>query len=70
MLAKALVDIVVDDPENHVQRVFDVIGSPLIALLAAVLVGMFTLGRAAGFTKDRLSTHRREVARARSPASC
>ncbi|MDX2730756.1 MULTISPECIES: gluconate:H+ symporter [Streptomyces] len=56
MLAKALVDIVVDNPENHVQRVTDVIGSPLIALLAAVIVGMFTLGRAAGFTKARLST--------------
>lgn len=56
MMAKALVDIVVDDPENGVQRVTDVIGSPLIALLAAVIVGLFTLGRAAGFTKDRLST--------------
>ncbi|MEN8653037.1 gluconate:H+ symporter [Streptomyces sp. 21So2-11] len=56
MLAKALVDIVVDDPEHPVQRVTDVIGSPLIALLAAVLVGMFTLGRAAGFTKDRLAS--------------
>ncbi|MEV0093042.1 gluconate:H+ symporter [Streptomyces sp. NPDC050738] len=56
MLAKALVDIVVDDPTHMIQRVFDVIGSPLIALLAAVIVGMFTLGRAAGFTKDRLST--------------
>ncbi|MGW7054842.1 GntP family permease [Streptomyces sp. NPDC054887] len=56
MLAKALVDIVVDDPENTVQRVTDVVGSPLIALLAAVLVGLFTLGRAAGFTKDRLSS--------------
>ncbi|MBT2510446.1 gluconate transporter [Streptomyces sp. ISL-98] len=56
MLAKAGVDIVVNDPENAVQRVTDVIGSPLIALLAAVLVGLFTLGRAAGFTKDRLSS--------------
>ncbi|MGW2816228.1 GntT/GntP/DsdX family permease [Streptomyces sp. NPDC001415] len=56
MLAKALVDIVVDDPKNHVQRVTDVIGSPLIALLAAVLVGIFTLGRAAGFTRERIST--------------
>ncbi|OKJ96987.1 gluconate transporter [Streptomyces sp. CB03234] len=56
MMAKALVDIVVDDPENHVQRVTDVIGSPLIALLAAVLVGIFTLGRAAGFTKERISS--------------
>ncbi|MFF2304681.1 gluconate:H+ symporter [Streptomyces sp. NPDC058128] len=56
MLVKALVDIVVDDPENGIQKVTDVIGSPLIALLAAVIVGMFTLGRAAGFTKERLST--------------
>ncbi|QKW50347.1 GntP family permease [Streptomyces buecherae] len=55
MLGKALVEIVVDDPENHLQRVTDVIGSPLIALLAAVLVAMFTLGRAAGFAKERLS---------------
>ncbi|GGR67186.1 GntP family permease [Streptomyces roseolus] len=56
MLVKALVDIVVDDPENAVQKVTDVIGSPLIALLAAVIVGLFTLGRAAGFTKERLSS--------------
>ncbi|WP_328539633.1 GntT/GntP/DsdX family permease [Streptomyces sp. NBC_00344] len=56
MLAKALVDVVVDDPADTVQRVFDVIGSPLIALLAAVIVAMFTLGRAAGFTKGRMAT--------------
>ncbi|MEV8528628.1 gluconate:H+ symporter [Streptomyces sp. NPDC052000] len=56
MLAKALVDIVIDDPKNPLQRVTDVVGSPLIALLAAVLVGIFTLGRAAGFTKERIST--------------
>ncbi|GGR13951.1 GntP family permease [Streptomyces aurantiogriseus] len=55
MLAKALVDIVIDDPENTVQRVFDVVGSPLIALLAAVIVGIFTLGRPAGFSKERIS---------------
>ncbi|KOV68999.1 gluconate transporter [Streptomyces sp. AS58] len=55
MLSKALVDIVVDDPENTVQRVFDVAGSPLIALLTSVLVGIFTLGRPAGFSKERVS---------------
>ncbi|MEU7020880.1 gluconate:H+ symporter [Streptomyces sp. NPDC046203] len=55
MLVKALVDIVVDDPDNAVQKVTDVIGSPLIALLAAVIVALFTLGRAAGFTRDRLA---------------
>lgn len=56
MLGKALVELVVDDPKSGVQRVTDFIGSPLIALLAAVIVGMFTLGRAAGFTKDRISS--------------
>jgi GntP family gluconate:H+ symporter len=55
MLSKALVDIVVDDPTHLVQRVFDVIGSPLIALLAAVIVGVFTLGRPAGFGRERIS---------------
>jgi GntP family gluconate:H+ symporter len=55
MLAKALVDIVVDDPENPVQRVFDVIGAPMIALLASVLAGIFTLLRPAGFSKERIS---------------
>ncbi|MET7691187.1 gluconate:H+ symporter [Streptomyces sp. NPDC005483] len=55
MLSKALVDIVIDDPDNTVQRVFDVVGSPLIALLASVLVGIFTLLRPAGFGRDRLT---------------
>jgi GntP family gluconate:H+ symporter len=55
MLAKALVDIVVDNAASTVQRTFDVIGNPLVALLVAVLVGFFTLGRAAGFTRDRLT---------------
>ncbi|AXE84751.1 gluconate:H+ symporter [Streptomyces sp. Go-475] len=55
MLAKALVDIVVDDPENLVQRVFDVVGAPMIALLASVLVGIFTLLRPAGYSKERIS---------------
>jgi GntP family gluconate:H+ symporter len=55
MLSKALVDIVIDDPDHSVQRVFDVVGSPLIALLASVLVGIFTLLRPAGFGKERLT---------------
>jgi gluconate:H+ symporter, GntP family len=55
MLSKALVDVVIDDPTDLTQRVFDVIGSPLIALLAAVLVGIFTLLQPAGFGKERLT---------------
>lgn len=56
MLGKALTDVVVDDTGSVVQRVMDVVGSPMIALLAAVLVAMFTLGRAAGFTKGRITS--------------
>ncbi|MGW0767952.1 GntP family permease [Streptomyces sp. NPDC002676] len=55
MLSKALVDIVVDDPAKLTQRVFDIAGSPLVALLTAVLVGIFTLGRPAGFSKEQIS---------------
>ncbi|WP_432077141.1 GntP family permease [Streptomyces wuyuanensis] len=54
MMSHALVEIAVDDPDNPLQRVTAVIGSPLIALLTAVIVGMFTLGRAAGFSKERI----------------
>nr|WP_223242372.1 gluconate:H+ symporter [Streptomyces sp. CBMA123] len=55
MLGKALADVVIDDPKAVGQRVFDFIGSPLIALLAATLLGMLTLGKAAGFDKARIS---------------
>jgi GntP family gluconate:H+ symporter len=55
MLGKALADIVIDDPEQGVQKVLDVLGTPLIALLIAVIVAMFTLGRSAGFDRPRLS---------------
>ncbi|MFJ1757910.1 gluconate:H+ symporter [Kitasatospora sp. NPDC088134] len=55
MLGKALADVVVDDPKSTVQRFFDFIGSPLIALLAATLLAMLTLGRAAGFDKGKIS---------------
>ncbi|WP_037604388.1 GntP family permease [Streptacidiphilus rugosus] len=55
MLLKALVDVVVDDPKDAVQRAFDFVGSPTVALLIAVLVAMVTLGRGAGFTKARIS---------------
>ncbi|MDQ0377181.1 GntT/GntP/DsdX family permease [Amycolatopsis thermophila] len=55
MLAKAIADISAGSG-NTARRVLDFVGDPLIALLAAVLVGMVTLGRAAGFTRDRLSS--------------
>ncbi|QWF79113.1 GntT/GntP/DsdX family permease [Amycolatopsis sp. CA-230715] len=55
MLGKALSDILLDK-ENEVRRVLDFVGDPLVALLAAVLVGMVTLGRPAGFDRARLSS--------------
>ncbi|PYC81171.1 gluconate transporter [Streptomyces tateyamensis] len=55
MLGKALVDVVIDQPKDVTQRILDFVGSPLIALLAAVLLAMVTLGRAAGFDKGRIS---------------
>jgi len=54
MMGKALADILLAE-ENHLRRVLDFVGAPLVALLAAVIVGMFTLGKAAGFTRDKMS---------------
>ena len=48
MLGKALADIFIADQANPVRSVLDFIGTPLIALLIAVVVAMFTLGRGAG----------------------
>jgi GntP family gluconate:H+ symporter len=55
MLAKALADIVIDDPEDRVQQVFDVIGAPFVALLIGVLVAMVTFGVNVGMDRDRLA---------------
>ena len=60
MLGKALVDIFVDDARRPARRVLDVVGTPLIALLIAVVVAMFTLGRGAGMDRSAIC----EVARA------
>ena len=48
MMGKALVDIFIDDSTNTLRRVFDLLGTPLVALLIAVIVAMFTLGRGSG----------------------
>ena len=52
MMGKAIADIVIDDVEDPVQKVLDVLGTPLIALLIAVVVGMFTLGGGARMGRD------------------
>jgi gluconate:H+ symporter, GntP family len=53
MLAKAVADVWLDD--GAVRTALDAIGTPLFALLVAVIVGMFTLGVPAGFDKERIS---------------
>ncbi|HEY5853914.1 MAG TPA: gluconate:H+ symporter [Aldersonia sp.] len=55
MLGKALVDIFISDDTVLFRQIFDVLGTPLIALLIAVIVGMFTLGRGAGMDRDQIS---------------
>ncbi len=55
MMGKALVDIFIDDENNLLRQTFDIIGRPLMALLIAVVVGMFTLGRGAAMTRDQIA---------------
>jgi len=51
MLGKALVDIFIDDEKQWFRITFDVLGTPLVALLIAVIVGIFTLGGGAGMSR-------------------
>lgn len=55
MLAKALADVIAPDSTGFVKTGLDFIGTPLIALLAVVLVGMFTLGGPAGMSRSQLA---------------
>ena len=54
MMGKALVDIFIDDEGNPLRQTFDILGRPLVALLIAVVVGIFTLGRGAAMTRDQI----------------
>ncbi|MCW2948259.1 MAG: Gluconate transporter family protein [Actinoallomurus sp.] len=54
MLGKAVADIWLGK-NGPLRQVLDAIGTPLFALLAAVVVAMFTLGRSAGFDRERIS---------------
>ncbi|KHO26560.1 gluconate transporter [Mycolicibacterium setense] len=54
MMGKALVDIFVDDESNALRQTFDILGRPLMALLIAVVVGMFTLGRGARMSREQI----------------
>jgi GntP family gluconate:H+ symporter len=54
MMGKALADIFIDNEKSLVQQTFDVLGRPLMALLIAVVVGIFTLGRGAAMSRDQI----------------
>ena len=55
MMGKAMADIFIDDKAARLRQVLDVLGTPLVALLIAVVVAMFTLGRGAGMTAKEIS---------------
>ena len=48
------VPIGIKDESQWFRKVFDSLGTPVIALLLAVIVGMFTLGRGAGMTRAEI----------------
>ena len=54
MLGKALVDIFIADENQPFRQVFDILGTPLIALLIAVIAGMYLLGKGAGMSRDAI----------------
>jgi GntP family gluconate:H+ symporter len=54
MLGKALADITLAK-DNHVRTALDFVGDPLMALLLAVLLAMFTFGFLLGFSRQKVS---------------
>ncbi len=54
MLVRAVVDIVIDNPDDGTQKVFDVVGDPVVALLAGVLVAMWVLGFRSGMNRSQV----------------
>ncbi len=54
MLIRAIVEIVVDNPDNGLQKVTDLIGTPVVALLAATVVAMVLLGYGTGMDRRKV----------------
>lgn len=53
MLLKTFVDVNLPDG-HHIRVLMDFIGNPIVALLAAVLLSMYTFGTARGFTRQQV----------------
>jgi GntP family gluconate:H+ symporter len=54
MLLRAIGELVLDDGTG-LRKTLDVIGTPIVALLAGVILAMFTLGYRAGFSRGQVS---------------
>jgi gluconate:H+ symporter, GntP family len=54
MLARAVAELTMDDGSST-RSALEVAGEPIVALLAGLVLAMFTLGRGAGMSRERLS---------------
>jgi gluconate:H+ symporter, GntP family len=54
MLLRAIGELTLDK-DSGLRSVLDIVGTPMIALLAGVILGMFTLGTAVGFGRQKIS---------------
>jgi GntP family gluconate:H+ symporter len=55
MLLRAFGEVFLDE-ESSTRSALDVVGTPVVALLAGLILGMFTLGVQAGFSRGRPSS--------------
>ncbi|MEP7330839.1 MAG: SLC13 family permease [Terracoccus sp.] len=55
MLIDAILKLTVTDKENGIRKVVDVLGTPIVALLIAVIFAYFALGLGSGMTKSQVS---------------
>jgi gluconate:H+ symporter, GntP family len=55
MLLRAIGELILDE-KNGLRSALDLVGTPVIALLAGVILAMFTLGTAVGFGRERISS--------------
>ena len=54
MLARAIAELTINDDESSLQKFLVFIGTPAVALLAAVLVAMFALGFGSGMNRSQV----------------
>jgi GntP family gluconate:H+ symporter len=54
MLLRAIGELVLDEG-NRLRSILDVAGTPVVALMAGVILAMFTLGVAVGYDRERIS---------------